>query len=231
MAWIEFLFNYLIIEAEIDRKSILPLSFSELVGIFHEFIEIKSAVLLQLAKNSPFAKYIEQLEDDGPEESDLIDDDIDILERLGRKYFGHNQSLRYKGLILILPPHLVYPLPRKLYLFGVHFHQILEQLLNLRTPLVLFYYLFAHQHDRLLTRTLWSLREGRLLDSACCILAWLLEDRLVYLFVVYLLFADVQQQFFVFADDVQLHLVVLLHWCPNFRDVYLILVFESYQLL
>ncbi len=231
MAWVEFLLNYFVIETEIYRKSVLPLGFSELVRIFHKFIEIEPAVLLQLAKNSPFAKYIEQLEDDRPKESDLIDDDIDILKRLGREYFRHNQSLGYKGLILVLPPHLVNPLPRKLYLLSVHFHQILEQLLNLRTPLVLLYYLFAHQHDRFLSRTLWSLREGCLLDSARCILARLLEDRLVYLFVVYLLFANVQQQFFVFTDDVQLHLVVLLDWCPNFRDIYLILVFESYQLL
>ncbi len=66
MAWVEFLLNYFIIETEIDRESILPLGFSELVRILHKFIEIKPAVLLQLAKNSPFAKYIEQFENDRP---------------------------------------------------------------------------------------------------------------------------------------------------------------------
>ena len=66
MAWIEFLLNYFIIETQIDRESILPLKFGELVRIFHEFIKIEPAILLQLAKNSPFPKYIEQFKDDRP---------------------------------------------------------------------------------------------------------------------------------------------------------------------
>lgn len=157
MTWVKFLLDDLVFDIEIYRKSIFSLGFSELIRVLYEFVEIEAAILLQFAEDRSFAEDIEKFEDDGAKESDLIDDDIDIFERLGREYFRHDQSLRYESQVLILPTNLVYLPSRQFDLLCIYLHEVLEKLLDFRASLILLNYLFSHEHDWFLFGSLRSL--------------------------------------------------------------------------
>lgn len=96
-----------------------------MVGILYELVEVKSSVLLQLGQHFGLTEDVGQLEDDRPEEGNLVDDDVYFLHRLSRKYLRHDEFLRYEIFILLLKPNRVYIPTSVLYLGLEHFHQIL----------------------------------------------------------------------------------------------------------
>lgn len=63
-------------------------------------------------------------------------------------------------------------------------------------------------------------------DSGSVVFAFLEDGLVVDLVVVLVVFANVQQQLFVFVDDVVLHVEVLFLSDSYFGDVYFVLVFD-----